>query len=78
MLFRSGIYCVKTQDLFSALHQVSNVNDQHEYYLTDIIEILKNEGKKVGAFVINNELEVHGINDLDDLKLAEENLTTNY
>lgn len=67
----SGIYCFNTKDLFSALKKVKNNNDQKEYYLTDVIEILKNENKKIGAYCIDNFQEIHGINDINDLAQAE-------
>jgi UDP-N-acetylglucosamine pyrophosphorylase len=70
----SGIYAFKTADLFAAITELKNDSDQNEYYLTDIIEILKGKGKKVSALITDNELEVHGINDQNDLKRAEDEL----
>ena len=75
MLFRSleintGIYCVDTPFLFAALAQVKNDNQQKEYYLTDIVEIARREGRKVHAFLTADYVEVMGINTLDELKRA--------
>ncbi len=70
----SGIYAFKTSELFDAIDKLKPENDQKEYYLTDVIEILKSKGERVDAYVTENELEVHGINDVNDLKRAEDAL----
>jgi len=67
----SGIYCFNTKDLFNALKQIKNKNDQKEYYLTDVIEILVKANKKIGAYCIDTAQEIHGVNDINDLELAE-------
>ena len=43
----TGIYAFKTESLFEGLKLIKNENAQHEYYLTDLVEILQNLGKKV-------------------------------
>ncbi|MGV3667487.1 MAG: sugar phosphate nucleotidyltransferase [Leptospira bouyouniensis] len=68
----TGTYCFNTEDLFGALKQIGNNNAQKEYYLTDVIKIFRNEGKKVGAQTLTNALESHGINSPDDLALAKQ------
>ncbi len=70
----SGTYIVKSELLFSALERINNSNAQGEYYLTDIVEIIKNDGYKVMAYPTSNIDEIHGINSIDDLNLAEEKL----
>ena len=70
----SGTYIVKSELLFSALERVNNRNAQGEYYLTDIVEIIKNDGHKVMAYPTTNIDEIQGIDSIDDLKLAEEKL----
>jgi UDP-N-acetylglucosamine diphosphorylase/glucosamine-1-phosphate N-acetyltransferase len=67
----SGIYCFNTAELFAALKQIKNQNDQKEYYLTDVIGVMVGAGKKIGTLMIDDYLQVHGINDLEDLKKAE-------
>lgn len=71
----SGIYLVKSRLLFVALRYVSNTNEQKEYYLTDIVEILKNNGAIVRAFAAAEFEELQGVNSVDDLKRAEESYT---
>jgi bifunctional UDP-N-acetylglucosamine pyrophosphorylase/glucosamine-1-phosphate N-acetyltransferase len=67
----SGIFCFECPDLFSALNRVDRRNVQGEYYLTDVMEILRGDGKKVDAFRSDRNEEVLGINDMEQLKAAE-------
>ncbi len=67
----SGIYCFNTAELFEAIKQISTNNDQREYYLTDVIGILKKKGRSIGAYIIEDNNEIHGINTPEDLALAE-------
>jgi UDP-N-acetylglucosamine diphosphorylase/glucosamine-1-phosphate N-acetyltransferase len=67
----SGIYCVRCQALFSALHRTSNKNAKGEYYLTDVISILREDGEVVEAVRIADFAEVQGINTQEDLNAAE-------
>lgn len=68
----SGVYILKAKKLFSSLKNVSNNNAQGEYYLTDIIAILRSEGAKVQAFAGAEFEELQGVNSPEDLKRAEE------
>ncbi len=67
----TGILSVKAEDLFSALSKVTCQNAQGEYYLTDIIGILRGEGKTVGAFLIDRPDEALGVNTPEELSHAE-------
>ncbi|MFD1486099.1 bifunctional UDP-N-acetylglucosamine diphosphorylase/glucosamine-1-phosphate N-acetyltransferase GlmU [Lacticaseibacillus baoqingensis] len=59
----TGVYCFDNQSLFAALHQVGNDNAQGEYYLPDVIEILKAQGAVVGAYQMADFTESMGVND---------------
>lgn len=59
----TGVYCFNNKELFAALHQLSNDNAQGEYYLTDVIGILKQAGKQVAAFQMDDFTESMGVND---------------
>jgi len=59
----TGVYCFDNQTLFKALHQVTNQNAQGEYYLTDVVEILKNQGEIVAAYRMPHFEESMGVND---------------
>ena len=66
----AAIYCFDIESLLDSLEKLSNDNKQGEYYLTDVIGILKNEGKKVGALSIDYE-ETIGVNSRVQLAEAE-------
>ncbi|MFL2118903.1 bifunctional UDP-N-acetylglucosamine diphosphorylase/glucosamine-1-phosphate N-acetyltransferase GlmU [Marinilactibacillus psychrotolerans] len=59
----TGTYCFDNKALFNALEKVTNENIQGEYYLPDVIEILKKQGELVAAFQLNNMDEALGVND---------------
>lgn len=67
----AAIYCFDIEALLEALDKLSNNNNQGEYYLTDVIGILKDQGEKVGAIVIDYE-ETIGVNSRVQLAEAEE------
>lgn len=67
----TGTYCFDNEALFSALKKVNNDNAQQEYYLPDVIEILKSQNEKVSAFITEDDKETIGINDRIALSHAE-------
>jgi UDP-N-acetylglucosamine diphosphorylase/glucosamine-1-phosphate N-acetyltransferase len=67
----TGIYCVDCESLFSALHRTTNDNAKGEYYLTDIVAILRGDGKRVTAANLFDFAEVQGINTQEELRAAE-------
>lgn len=67
----TGTYCFDNALLFDALKKVKNENAQGEYYLPDIIEILKREGHVVSAYQTSNFEETLGVNDRVALSQAE-------
>jgi bifunctional UDP-N-acetylglucosamine pyrophosphorylase/glucosamine-1-phosphate N-acetyltransferase len=67
-----GIYLFRIEDLLQSLPKISNINKKGEYYLTDIIEIMSSEGKKVGIYKTPHEQEIVGINDRYELSKAVE------
>jgi len=58
----SGIYCFEAADLFRALKRIEPKNEQGEYYLTDVAEIILSSGRKVEVFTHSDPREVSGIN----------------
>ena len=70
-----GIYCIKSKLLSNNLKYLKNENAQSEYYLTDIIEIIKREeGINIEVLNIDNErmIEIIGVNTIHQLKELEE------
>ncbi len=59
----SGVYVFDLESLNTALTKLSNSNSQGEEYLTDVISILKGEGKKVSTYLASDFVEILGIND---------------
>ena len=68
----AGMYCFKNRDLFDNLDKLTTNNAQNEYYLTDLVKILANQGKVVKGLVVENRDEVMGINDCVELNKAYE------
>jgi len=67
-----GVYCFKAEDLFNAIEKIKSENAQEEYYLTDVIEIMEKDGKKVDSVVTRDYKSIVGINTPDELKKAKE------
>ena len=67
----SGIYCFEAQDLFQALSEVTCDNAQGEYYLPDVLEILRNKGEKIWAVAADDYESTLGINSRVQLSGAE-------
>lgn len=68
----TGVYCFDNQKLFAALKLINNNNAQGEYYLTDVIGILKHEGEIVTAYRDDDFNETMGVNDRIALARANE------
>jgi bifunctional UDP-N-acetylglucosamine pyrophosphorylase / glucosamine-1-phosphate N-acetyltransferase len=69
-----AIYIVDSKVLFNALKQITPNNNQKEYYLTDIFHFIPKE--KTGTVVTNDELEVTGVNSIEQLKEMENTLNS--
>lgn len=59
----TGTYCFDNKELFEALETIGNENAQGEFYLTDIIEVLKVKGKVVAGYAMPDAREGLGVND---------------
>jgi bifunctional UDP-N-acetylglucosamine pyrophosphorylase/glucosamine-1-phosphate N-acetyltransferase len=58
----SGIYCFRADLLWKHLPEIQPDNPAHEYYLTDIVEILGRAGHTVAAMELESSAELLGIN----------------
>ena len=65
----TGIYCFNVKRLFAALEKVTNDNAQGEYYLPDVLEILRADGGKICAVIAEDYKQTFGIN--SRIQLAE-------
>ena len=68
----AGVYCFNSRELFNALAKINNNNEKGEYYLTDVIGIQVGEGKKVQSFVLEDNMEILGVNSKVELAQASE------
>lgn len=60
-------YCFDAESLFDALNRITPNNAKGEYYITDVLEILRNEGKSVRAATNVPAEDAVGINSRADL-----------
>ena len=67
----SGIYCFNGKALRNALDKLTNNNAQNEYYITDAIEIINNEGYTVGGYNLVDNRDIFGVNSRVQLSEAE-------
>lgn len=69
-----AIYILNRKILFDSLKKVTPNNSQKEYYLTDIFQFIPKE--KVGTVITNDELEVTGVNSIEQLAEMENTLVS--
>ncbi|PCJ47633.1 MAG: UDP-N-acetylglucosamine diphosphorylase/glucosamine-1-phosphate N-acetyltransferase [Gammaproteobacteria bacterium] len=67
----TGIMAVAAKDLKTWLGNLSNENAQGEYYLTDIIAMASDAGRSVVGVLADDELEVEGVNNRQQLARLE-------
>jgi bifunctional UDP-N-acetylglucosamine pyrophosphorylase/glucosamine-1-phosphate N-acetyltransferase len=58
----SGIYAFATRPLYAQIGKLGTDNAHHEYYLTDIAQLLRKAGEKVMALRADDSNEVLGVN----------------
>ena len=59
----SGIWCFDTQRLFAALARLDTNNEQGEFYLTDVPQIMSGDGDDIAIYLSDDPDEVEGVND---------------
>lgn len=70
-LCNSGVMAVKGSELFELLARVGNENAQHEYYLTDIVNLATADGRSCAVVECEDHREVTGVNSRAELAGAE-------
>ncbi len=70
----AGCYCFDVQKLFGALDKVTNNNAQGEYYLPEVLTILKSAGEKICVFKADYAEETLGINSRVQLSAADKSM----
>ncbi|MCK5127483.1 MAG: NTP transferase domain-containing protein [candidate division Zixibacteria bacterium] len=61
----TGIFCFDSRYLFESLKEIRSENSQNEYYLTDIMAILRKKGLKAAVSVTDDTDEVLGVNSVE-------------
>ena len=70
----SGMFCFDKNLLFGVLGGTNRENAQNEYYLTDVIELMQKEGRRVRAYCVDDSGEVAGVNNVSELEQVREYL----
>jgi len=70
-----GMYVFNSVDLGNAVRNLKVNPVTNEYYLTDIIEIMRENKKRVDAHITYDETELWGVNTIEDLQIVSEILT---
>lgn len=80
----SGIYAARRKELTRYLGRLENMPHRiekeregrtveiEEFFITDLVELMRTDGLKVGYVVAENEKEVMGLDDLQSLRAAQE------
>ncbi len=72
--YNSGLYAFDGTLLADAIKRVTADNDQRQEYLTDMVDILRRDGHRVGTLVAADAAEVAGVNDRVQLAAARQTL----
>jgi len=67
----SGIYCFDAALLWKHLNEIGTNNPAQEYYLTDMVEILRRHGHRVSTLKLADANEILGINTKLELSIAD-------
>jgi len=70
----TGFYCFDKKFLVEYLDQIKRNPVSGEYYLTDMIEIALNNGKKLEALFVGDDSIWHGINNRSDFAKAQQKI----
>ena len=67
----AGIYVFNGEHLFDNLRNLRPQNAQKEYYLTDLLSVIRESGHRVGAVVADDPIEALGVNSRGELAQVE-------
>lgn len=70
----AGVLAFRSGPLFDTLPQVKTDNVQGEYYLTEVPELMRKNGRKVSTYHIADGNDLRGVNTPEDLKMCEAEL----
>lgn len=67
----AGVLAFNSKSLFNLLPLLGTNNVQHEYYLTEIPEMMAKRGMKVETFATDNPDDPRGVNRPEDIPICE-------
>lgn len=67
----SGVIVFNSKSLFEILPKIGCANVQHEYYLTEVPELMVREGMKVETYFTPDGNDLRGVNTPEDLDVCE-------
>lgn len=67
-----GCYCFNKEDLFSSLDRLKINPKKGEYYLTDVIGVLRKNNKRISSVLCKDAVEALGVNSRLDLARAND------
>lgn len=67
----SGIYCFQSREVFPRLADLTTDNAQGEYYLTEVLAMMINDGRQVEVMLSGESDGILGINDRAQLACCE-------
>jgi UDP-N-acetylglucosamine diphosphorylase/glucosamine-1-phosphate N-acetyltransferase len=74
MEINGGVYCIENKYITEHISKLSNENKSNEYYLTDLLEIIKNdENERIQTLELKREkqYEIMGVNTPEQLQELE-------
>lgn len=67
----AGVLAFNSRSLFTVLPEIRTNNVQHEYYLTEVPELMVKKGMKVETFMIHDGECLRGVNTPEDMVICE-------
>ena len=67
----AGVYAFDCKELLACLELLKNDNAQGEYYLTDVPELMRNRGGKIGVCCVELNEQIIGVNTVEQLMEVE-------
>ena len=75
-LINCGIYSMTIADVIEFSYKLTNANAQNEYYITDMMEILRKAGRTIHMLTIpeRDAYQLNGVNTPDQLNILEKEI----
>jgi UDP-N-acetylglucosamine diphosphorylase/glucosamine-1-phosphate N-acetyltransferase len=74
----TGTFCFDHRYLFDSLREIRDDNAQKEYYLTEIMAVLRRRGLKTAVCLADNPYETLGVNSVEQKAVLEEKFAKNF